>query len=114
MAPFGIKVTIVEPGAFRTEFAGSKNMRPELPIDAYRKVIEPIESYLYGEDGKQPGDPRKAADAMIRAVESSEPPARLILGSDAFGAWENKLVTLQSDIKNWRHVGEATAFDIPM
>jgi short-subunit dehydrogenase len=58
--PLGIKVSIVEPGAFRTEFAGSKNMRPEQRIDAYCKTIAPVEAYLYGSDGKQPGDPRRA------------------------------------------------------
>jgi NAD(P)-dependent dehydrogenase (short-subunit alcohol dehydrogenase family) len=110
VAPFGIKVTIVEPGAFRTEFAGSKNMRPESSIDAYRKIIEPIETYLYGADGKQPGDPRKAADAMIQVVESSNPPLRLILGSDAFAAWENKLACFQKDLEGWQTIGEATAF----
>jgi short-subunit dehydrogenase len=111
VAAFGIKVTLVEPGAFRTEFAGSKNMRPDLPIEAYRKVIEPIEAYLYGGDGKQPGDPRKAAEAMIQVIESSEPPLRLVLGADAYGAWDGKLASLQKDMDNWRAIGEATAFD---
>ena len=51
VAEFGIHVTIAEPGASRTEFAGDKNMRPEHAIDAYRSVIEPIQRYLYGSDG---------------------------------------------------------------
>lgn len=109
--PLGIKVTIVEPGAFRTEFAGSKNMRPEERIDAYRATIAPVEAYLYGSDGKQPGDPRKAAEAMIAAVESAEPPLRLLLGSDAIALWEKKQAALTAELDRWRQVGEQTAFE---
>ncbi len=82
--PLGIHVTIIEPGAFRTEFSGAANMRPEKSIDDYEPVVEPIRQYLYGNDGKQPGDPRKAALAIIKAVESDAPPLRLMLGADAY------------------------------
>ena len=109
--PLGVRVTIVEPGAFRTEFAGAVNMRPERRIDAYRPVVDPIEAYLYGGDGKQPGDPAKAAAAMIAAVESDEPPLRLILGADAIGVWEQKQAAFLADLARWRAIGEATAFD---
>ncbi len=111
VAPLGIRVTIVEPGAFRTEFAGAQNMRPEVRIEAYRPVIEPIESYLYGSDGQQPGDPAKAAEAMIAAVESDDPPLRLLLGSDAIGLWEKKRNAVDADLAGWRATGEATAFE---
>jgi NAD(P)-dependent dehydrogenase (short-subunit alcohol dehydrogenase family) len=111
VAPLGIKVTIVEPGAFRTEFAGSKNMRPQRTIQAYRPVIEPVETYLYSGDGKQPGDPAKAAEAMIRVVEHPNPPLRLILGSDALDLAEKKLAAVQQDIANWKEVGESTNFE---
>ena len=109
--PLGIGVTIVEPGAFRTEFAGAANMRPKRRIDAYRPVIDPIEAYLYGGDGKQPGDPAKAAEAMIAAVESDDPPLHLLLGADAIGLWEQKQADFSAELKRWRAVGEATAFD---
>lgn len=109
--PLGIKVTIVEPGAFRTEFAGSKNMRPSQRIEDYRAVIDPVEAYLYGGDGKQPGDPRKAAEVMIAAVESDNPPLRLLLGSDAIALWENKQSALMADLAQWRQLGEGTAFE---
>ena len=109
--PLGIKLTIVEPGAFRTEFAGASNMRPENTIDDYKPVIEPIEQYLYGNDGKQPGDPHKAALAMIQAVEADEPPLRLMLGADAFGLWEKKRTAMEEEFTAWRQVGEDTAFD---
>jgi NAD(P)-dependent dehydrogenase (short-subunit alcohol dehydrogenase family) len=109
--PLGIRVTIVEPGAFRTEFAGSANMRPARRLDAYRPVVDPIEAYLYGGDGNQPGDPAKAAEAMIAAVESDDPPLRLMLGADAIGFWEQKQAAALAEFGRWRAVGEATAFE---
>jgi NAD(P)-dependent dehydrogenase (short-subunit alcohol dehydrogenase family) len=109
--PLGIRVTIVEPGAFRTEFAGPANMRPARRLDAYRAQVDPIEAYLYGGDGKQPGDPAKAAEAMIAAVESDDPPLRLLLGADAIGLWEQKQAASLAELGRWRAVGEATAFE---
>jgi NAD(P)-dependent dehydrogenase (short-subunit alcohol dehydrogenase family) len=110
VGPFGIRVTIVEPGAFRTEFAGDVNMRPARRVEAYRAVIEPVERYLYGSAGGQPGDPARAADAMIAAVESAAPPLRLLLGVDAIGLWETKRDAVEADLAAWRSVGEGTAF----
>ena len=108
--PLGIHVTIIEPGAFRTEFAGDSNMQPETTIDEYQHVIEPIRQYLYGGSGQQPGDPRKAALAMIQVVESDEPPLRLMLGADAYGLWEQKRAVMDEEAAKWRGVGEDTAF----
>src|SRR5271163_5085624 len=109
--PLGVRITIVEPGAFRTEFAGAVNMRPARRLDAYRPVIEPLEAYLYGGDGKQPGDPAKAAEAMIAVVESDDPPLRLVLGSDAIGILDQKQAAFEAELARWRQIGEATAFD---
>jgi NAD(P)-dependent dehydrogenase (short-subunit alcohol dehydrogenase family) len=108
--PLGIHVTIIEPGAFRTEFAGDSNMQPETTIDEYQQVIAPIRQYLYGGSGQQPGDPRKAALAMIQVVESDEPPLRLMLGADAYGLWEQKRAVMDEEAAKWRGVGEDTAF----
>jgi NAD(P)-dependent dehydrogenase (short-subunit alcohol dehydrogenase family) len=109
--PLGIGVTIVAPGAFRTEFAGAVNMRPERRMDAYRPVVDPIEAYLYGGDGMQPGDPAKAAEAMIAAVESDDPPLHLLLGQDAIALWEQKQADFSAELKRWRAVGEGTTMD---
>jgi NAD(P)-dependent dehydrogenase (short-subunit alcohol dehydrogenase family) len=109
--PLGIHVTIVEPGAFRTSFAGDSNIRPETTITDYRPVVEPIEQYLYGNNGKQPGDPRKAALVMIEAVESDDPPLRLMLGKDAFGLLNQKRAAQDAEFGKWRSRGENTAFD---
>jgi len=111
ISPLGIRVTIVEPGAFRTEFAGDKNMRPATRIDAYRAILAPVEAYLYGGSGGQAGDPAKAAEVMITAVESAAPPLRLVLGADSYGAWENKIAHVQADLDAWREQGLATAFE---
>lgn len=107
----GIHVTLVEPGAFRTQFAGDANLRPAASIPEYAPAIEPIRQYLYGNAGKQLGDPRKAALAMIRVVESEEPPLRIMLGADAYGLWEHKRAQMDAEIAKWREIGENTACD---
>lgn len=109
--PLGIAVTIIEPGAFRTEFAGDAIVRPEKEIDAYNAVIEPVEKYIFGNDGKQPGDPHKAALAMIAVIESKNPPLRLLLGKDALERFEKKQKQLQAEMAEWRETSEGTAFD---
>ncbi|MEO7714693.1 MAG: oxidoreductase [Capsulimonas sp.] len=111
LKPLGIHVTIVEPGAFRTDFAGDSNMRPVIEIEDYKPVIEPMRQYLYGNAGQQPGDPHRAALAMIQAVESDDPPLRLILGADAYGLLEQKRAAEQKELAAWREIGEDTAFD---
>jgi short-subunit dehydrogenase len=109
--PLGIHVTIVEPGAFRTNFAGYSNVRPHTTIEEYQPVVEPIRQYLYGNSGQQPGDPRKAALAMIEAVESADPPLRLMLGANAYGLWDKKSAAMNEELARWRALGENTAFD---
>ncbi|MFJ4192569.1 oxidoreductase [Pseudomonas sp. NPDC089534] len=109
--PQGIHVTLVEPGAFRTEFAGDVNMRPVDRIEAYRPMVEPFETYLETSAGKQMGDPAKAAQRMLEVVASEAPPIRLMLGRDAFSIWEATLSKRQEDLNRWRERGEDTAFD---
>jgi NAD(P)-dependent dehydrogenase (short-subunit alcohol dehydrogenase family) len=110
VAGFGIAVTLVEPGNFRTEFAGDANMRPAQSLADYRPVIAPIEDFLYGQDGRQPGDPAKAAAAMIAVVEDQTPPRRLVLGADAYDVLDRILAARAADIARYRHLGEATGF----
>jgi NAD(P)-dependent dehydrogenase (short-subunit alcohol dehydrogenase family) len=110
VAPLGIKVTIVEPGNFRTEFAGDANMRPVRQMEEYRPAIEPIEQFLFGQAGRQPGDPGKAAALMIAVVEAAAPPLRLMLGADAYELWERVVAARNADLGAWRDKGEATAF----
>ena len=109
--PLGIHVTLVEPGAFRTEFAGDVNMRPVQSIPAYRPMVEPFETYLETSAGKQMGDPAKAARRMLEAVASDAPPVRLMLGRDAFSIWDATIARRIEDLNSWRARGEDTAFD---
>lgn len=111
VARFGIKLTLVEPGNFRTEFAGDANMRPTKRLDAYRHVIAPIEDFLYGQNGKQPGDPAKAADAMITVVNDPNPPRHLVLGGDAYDILDRTMAARMADIDRYRELGHKTDFE---
>jgi NAD(P)-dependent dehydrogenase (short-subunit alcohol dehydrogenase family) len=111
LAAHGIKATIVEPGAFRTKFNGgaldiAKNEQPEL-----YPTTQQFAGWLKDNDGKQPGDPQKAARAIIQMVESENPPLRLPLGEDAITTIEAKLESVRQDIAPWREVGINTAFE---
>ncbi len=98
----GIKVTIVEPGGFRTDFAGRSFMQPENRIDDYvtSERVDGIGEY----DGKQMGDPVKAVKAMINVVDSENPPLRLPLGEDAMTAIDEKLESVRKNMDEWREV----------
>ena len=109
--PLGIGVTIVEPGALRTNFAGAGNLRPENHINEYDDTIVPLRNYLYGSDGKQQGDPAKAAAVIIKAIDDKEPPLRLVLGKDAYDLLEAKRKEEKEELSKWRSLGEAIAFD---
>lgn len=111
VAPLGIKVTIVEPGAFRTDFNGRSLSVPEQPIEDYAQTTNGFLDWLQQMDGKQPGDPVKAARAMIQAVESESPPLRLALGEDAVDAIASKLQSVKSELEQWRSVSLDTAFE---
>lgn len=107
--PYGIKVTIVEPGLFRTDL-----IKRSLVVGENRMVetyASTFTDWLREMDGKQPGDPRKAAQGMIKVVESKNPPLRLPLGEDAILAIEAELENVRNDIAPWRQVGIDTAFE---
>lgn len=110
VAPLGIKVTIVQPGEFRTNFRASY-VRTEKVIDDYIPTSGATIKHTLAGHGKQKGDPAKAALAMIQVVESDNPPMRLPLGSDAVRIVEMKLESLRADLDAWRAVAEDTAFD---
>ncbi|ARV60762.1 short-chain dehydrogenase/reductase [Nostocales cyanobacterium HT-58-2] len=111
VAPLGIKVTIVEPGAFRTDFAGRSLVVSETQIEDYEPVVGGMRQWLRDTDGKQPGDPKKAALAIIQAVESDHPPLRLALGVDAVNGIDAKLKSVKAELDAWRQVAVDTAFE---
>ena len=109
VGPLGVKVTIIEPGGFRTDFAGSSTSiregRPE-----YDATVGKIARFQRDFNGKQPGDPAKAAAAVLRITGIDNPPLRLILGSDAFQAIEqNDLAKLNFD-RQWKELSISTDF----
>ncbi|MBD2465683.1 SDR family NAD(P)-dependent oxidoreductase [Oscillatoria sp. FACHB-1407] len=111
VAHLGIKVTIVEPGAFRTDFNGRSLAVPDQRIGDYAESSGKLLDWATEVDGQQPGDPDKAAGAMIQIVESANPPLRLVLGADAVNLMENKLQSLQAELDAWREVSVNTAFE---
>lgn len=110
LAPFGVHVTLIEPGAMRTDWAGSSMTIPEVSQpyqDTVGKVAEMMRQY----DGQQTGDPAKIADAILTVVDSEQPPLRLLMGSDAYElATGNDKSRLESDA-TWRELTESIAFD---
>lgn len=108
---FGIKVTVVAPGAFRTSFlTGDSLALPENPIADYKGVRESHDRYLKM-DGEQIGDPEKAAAAMIAVVAMPNPPLHLLLGSDAFKRANVKLEALNKEFKDWSAITNSTDFN---
>jgi NAD(P)-dependent dehydrogenase (short-subunit alcohol dehydrogenase family) len=107
---FGIKVTLIEPGAFRTDFNGRSLIAAEQSIDAYATVSGALLQWFKEMDGQQPGDPAKAAQAIIQAVESPHPPMRLALGSDAMSLLQEKLEWVKSDLDAWQQVTLSTDY----
>ena len=110
LAHLNIKVTIIEPGAFRTDFNGRSLVPPSQPLADY-PVTPQFLNWIQEMDGKQPGDPRKAARAMIKVVAAEKPPVRLPLGEDAITLIEAKLEAVKQELAEWRQTGVETAFD---
>jgi NAD(P)-dependent dehydrogenase (short-subunit alcohol dehydrogenase family) len=110
VAPFGIKVTIVEPGSFRTEFrrAGAYEA-PMLP--AYAGTLGPFRRSLVETDGKQPGDPKRGAQAIVAAVKAPDPPLRLPLGEACVAGIEKKLTSIREELGEWMDVSLSTSFE---
>src|ERR1700748_2534340 len=93
--PLGIKVTVVAPSGFRTDWAGRSANQSPLVIEDYKTRAEANKNNLRGYSGKQPGDPERAAKAIVKAVETEHPPLRLLLGKAALKGARNKLTELQ-------------------
>jgi short-subunit dehydrogenase len=102
--PLGIKVTIVEPGPFRTDWAGRSLKTPVHPIADYAETAGMRIEAVRGYSGQQPGDPVRAATAMIEAVECENPPLRLLLGAVAYRVVSEKLRAFSAAIEAWREV----------
>ena len=110
VGPLGIRVIVVEPGGFRTDFAGRSLTQSAQPIGDYADTAGKRRKENDTIDGRQPGDPAKAAQAILQAVASDEPPLRLLLGSDALRRAEAELDRQRAEIDAWREVTTGTDF----
>lgn len=111
VAPLGIKVTIVEPGPFRTDFIGRSLDRAEEQMEAYQGTVGKFLNFLNNIEGKQPGDPAKAAEAIIKVVNSENPPLRLVLGKYAYSKFRQKIESLKTELDKWELVAANTDFE---
>jgi len=110
LKPLGIKVTIVQPGPFRTDFISRSMERAGNHIADYDRTSGKFLRFLETMSGKQPGDPAKAAEAIIAAVESESPPLRLVLGKYANDKARKKFPDAEKERAAWEHVGNPTDF----
>ncbi|MFI5658766.1 oxidoreductase [Streptomyces sp. NPDC051684] len=111
VAPLGIRVLIVEPGAFRTGFAGSADLTPVATLEAYQDTVGPVLSALPGGSGQEPGDPARAAAAILTAVDADEPPLRLPLGNDAVDAITAQADGFRAELAAWEKLARSTDFE---
>ncbi|MET0198301.1 MAG: SDR family NAD(P)-dependent oxidoreductase, partial [Rhodococcus fascians] len=111
VAPLGIRALTVEPGAFRTDFAGRSLTQSASPIAEYAATAGARRIENDTAHGNQPGDPVKAAQAVVDAVESEDPPFLLLLGNDAVDGFTGALDALRADAESWESVSRSTDFD---
>lgn len=110
VAPFGIKVTIVQPGYFRTNFLSAGSLAvPQNQIADYQNVRDTVNFHQNDMDKQQAGDPEKAAAAMISITNEANPPLNLFLGEDAYGLVEKKLAFVQNELATWKDLTLSTA-----
>jgi NAD(P)-dependent dehydrogenase (short-subunit alcohol dehydrogenase family) len=112
LAAFGIRVTALAPGQFRTDWAGRSMERTPRSIADYDEVMNPIRSARQAKSGKQPGDPDKAARALLSLIDAENPPAHLFLGDDALGMVGQKLEQMKSEIGRWEALSRSTDFTV--
>jgi NADP-dependent 3-hydroxy acid dehydrogenase YdfG len=110
VAPLGIKVLIVEPSGFRTDWAGRSANETKHPIADYDATAGRNKGAIRGYSGAQPGDPKRAVAAIIKAVEAKNPPLRLLLGKAALAGGRSKIEMLKKDFDAWAEVTEGADF----
>ncbi|MFJ1744822.1 oxidoreductase [Streptomyces sp. NPDC088116] len=110
LAPLGVRVTVIEPGGLRTDWAGASMTIPPIS-EPYRKTAGAHAELVRGMDGRQTGDPAKAAQVILGLPHLDEPPLHLLLGSDAYRyVTESDRARMESDVK-WRQLTESIDYD---
>jgi NAD(P)-dependent dehydrogenase (short-subunit alcohol dehydrogenase family) len=107
----GVKVTCLAPGSFRTDWAGSSLDRTERSISDYDAVFEPIRAARRAKSGNQPGDPAKLAQAVLKVIESDDPPVTLVLGKDALKAVRDNAGKFLAQLDKWEALSLSTEFE---
>ncbi|MBZ9967722.1 oxidoreductase [Mesorhizobium sp. BR1-1-2] len=110
VAGFGIRVTALAPGQFRTDWAGRSMDRTPRCIADYDAVMDPVRAARQAKSGNQPGNPAKAAQALLVLVDAANPPVRLFLGDDALGLVDQKLDAMRDEISAWEELSRSTGF----
>jgi NAD(P)-dependent dehydrogenase (short-subunit alcohol dehydrogenase family) len=111
LQPFGITVTLIEPGGFRTNFFKGSERIARQPMSIYDGTPGGMtRAGLSGAGDLMPGDPARAVEAILLAIDAEEPPLRLVLGSDALAGVQAKLDRLSANLAAWEHVTLSTAF----
>ncbi|USI73488.1 oxidoreductase [Sphingomonas morindae] len=108
---FGIRVTALAPGQFRTDWAGRSMDRTPRSIADYDAVMDPLRAARQAKSGNQPGDPSKAARALLALVEAENPPTRLFLGADALALVDQKLDAIRAERDAWDALSRSTNFE---
>ncbi|MFI1734471.1 oxidoreductase [Streptomyces acidicola] len=108
VAGFGIHVTAIEPGSFRTDWAGRSMVRTPRSIPDYDELFEPIRAARQTASGNQPGNPAKAAAALLRILNEPQPPAHLVLGSDALRLVRAGREAVETDLRTWEDLTLST------
>ncbi|MES5099024.1 oxidoreductase [Agrobacterium sp. BA1120] len=108
MAPFGVQVTTLCPGSFRTDWAGRSMVRTERSIADYDTLFDPIREARQAVSGKQLGDPKKLAAAVLTLIGSDNPPPQLLLGSDALSHVTARIERLQQELASWKALTVST------
>ena len=110
LQPFGVGVTVVEPGAFRTEFRGTSMRQSAIRLPAYAETAGKARDNVIAANGKQQGDPARGGRAIIKAVEAEHPPLHLVIGGDALDLIRKKMADLTHDLDTWETVTRSTNF----
>lgn len=110
VAPFGVKVTAIAPGSFRTDWAGRSMIRSARSIPDYDALFNPIRQAREAKSGQQAGDPARAAQALMTLIEAEQPPVHLLLGKDALALVRGRLLELNDQINSWEWLSRSTDF----
>lgn len=109
LAPFGIRMTLIEPGFVRTDFLDGSSVRyGDREIPDYTEARQRQREFFGGRNHAQPGDPEKVAALVLRIVDEENPPLRVLAGSDALGRMRDRLANLSREVEAWAEASAAT------